>query len=81
MEKISSSVCLEEENDLLDEFAQDRTLLEPRDVTGPVTLAIGVAVSMFSAVVVTRTFLRILAGTRLAQKISLFSVYSGRTND
>ncbi len=42
------------------------------------TLAIGVAVSMFSAVVVTRTFLRIFASTRLAQKTSLFSVYSGR---
>ncbi len=46
-----------------------------------VTLAIGVAVSMFSAVIVTRTFLRILAGTRIAQKISLFSGYSGRGND
>jgi preprotein translocase subunit SecD len=46
-----------------------------------VTLAIGVAVSMFSAVVVTRTFLRISAGARLTQKTSLFSVYSGRTND
>ncbi len=46
-----------------------------------VTLAIGVAVSMFSAVIVTRTFLRILAGTRLAQKTSLFSRYSGRGND
>ncbi|GAJ25097.1 unnamed protein product, partial [marine sediment metagenome] len=45
------------------------------------TLAIGVAVSMFSAVVVTRTFLRIFASTRLAQKTSLFSVYSGRGND
>jgi preprotein translocase subunit SecD len=46
-----------------------------------ITLAIGVAVSMFSAVVVTRTFLRIFAGTRLAQKVALFSVYSGRKND
>ncbi len=46
-----------------------------------ITLSIGVAVSMFSAVVVTRTFLRILAGTRLAHKVSLFRVYSGRTND
>jgi len=45
------------------------------------TLAIGVAVSMFSAVIVTRTFLRILAGSRLAQKTSLFSGYSGRGND
>jgi preprotein translocase subunit SecD len=46
-----------------------------------VTLAIGVAVSMFSAFIVTRTFLRIFAGTRLAQKTSLFSVYSGRGHD
>jgi preprotein translocase subunit SecD len=46
-----------------------------------VTLAIGVAVSMFSAFIVTRTFLRIFAGTRLAQKTSLFSVYLGRGND
>jgi preprotein translocase subunit SecD len=45
-----------------------------------ITLAIGVAVSMFSAVVVTRTFLRIFVGTRLAQKSSLFSVYAGRRN-
>ena len=45
------------------------------------TLAIGVAVSMFSAVVVTRTFLRIFASTRLAQKTLLFRVYSGRGND
>jgi preprotein translocase subunit SecD len=46
-----------------------------------VTLAIGVAVSMFSAVIVTRTFLRVFAGTRLAQKTSLLSGYSGRRND
>jgi len=45
------------------------------------TLAIGVAVSMFSAVVVTRTFLRVFAGTRLAKKTSLFSVYTGKKND
>lgn len=45
------------------------------------TLAIGVAVSMFSAFIVTRTFLRIFAGTRLAQKTALFSVYSGRGHD
>jgi len=45
------------------------------------TLAIGVAISMFTAVVVTRTFLRIFAGTRLGQKASLYSVYSGKGND
>ena len=42
------------------------------------TLFIGVAVSMFTAIVVTRTFLRLFVGTRLAQQTSLFSVYSGR---
>ncbi|MBE9512695.1 MAG: protein translocase subunit SecD [Chloroflexi bacterium] len=46
-----------------------------------VTLAIGVAISMFSAVVVTRTFLRILAGTRLAQKTALYSVYLRKENE
>jgi preprotein translocase subunit SecD len=45
------------------------------------TLAIGVAVSMFSAVVVTRTFLRVFVDTRLGQKTSLFKVYSGKRND
>jgi len=42
------------------------------------TLFIGVAVSMFTAIVVTRTLLRLFVGTRLAQRTSLFSVYSGR---
>ncbi|MFC1904940.1 protein translocase subunit SecD [Chloroflexota bacterium] len=42
------------------------------------TLAIGVAVSMITAIVVTRTFLRLFVGTRLTQRTSLFSVYSGR---
>ena len=44
------------------------------------TLFIGVAVSMFTAIMVTRTLLRLFVGTRLAQKISLFSVYSGKGN-
>ncbi len=39
------------------------------------TLFIGVAVSMFTAIIVTRTFLRLFIGTRLAQKTSLFTVY------
>ena len=42
------------------------------------TLFIGVAVSMFTAIVVTRTFLRLFVGTGLAQRTSLFSPYSGR---
>jgi preprotein translocase subunit SecD len=42
------------------------------------TLAIGVAVSMFTAIVVTRTLLRLFVGTRPAQRASLFSPYLGR---
>ena len=39
-----------------------------------VTLFLGVAVSMFTAIVVTRTLLRLFVGSRLARKTSLFSV-------
>jgi len=42
------------------------------------TLFIGVAVSMFTAIVVTRTLLRLFVGTRLAQQTWLFSIYAGR---
>ena len=42
------------------------------------TLFIGVAVSMFTAIVVTRTLLRLFVGTALGQRTSLFSVYTGR---
>jgi preprotein translocase subunit SecD len=41
------------------------------------TLGIGVAVSMFTAIVVTRTLLRLFVGSRLARKISLFTAYAG----
>ncbi len=41
------------------------------------TLFIGVAVSMFTAIVVTRTLLRLFVGTGLARRTSLFSTYSG----
>lgn len=44
------------------------------------TLLIGVAVSMFTAIVVTRTFLRLFVGSRLANKPALFSPYLGRKN-
>ena len=44
------------------------------------TLFIGVAVSMFTAIVVTRTLLRLFVGTRLAQQTSLFSVSAGKDN-
>lgn len=38
-----------------------------------ITLAIGVAVSMFSAIVVTRTFLRLFVGTRISRSRWLFN--------
>jgi preprotein translocase subunit SecD len=38
-----------------------------------VTLFIGVVISMFTAVVVTRLFLRLLAGTGLARRVRLFN--------
>jgi len=41
-------------------------------------LAIGVAVSMFTAIVVTRTLLRLFVGTPLARRTSLFRPYMGR---
>ena len=42
------------------------------------TLGIGIVVSMFTAIVVTRTFLRLFVGTRLARRTFLFNIYSGR---
>jgi preprotein translocase subunit SecD len=41
------------------------------------TLFIGVAVSMFTAIMVTRALLRLFVGTRLANRTSLFSPYVG----
>ena len=43
-----------------------------------VTLFLGVAVSMFTAIVVTRTLLRLFVGSQLARKTSLFSVSVGK---
>jgi preprotein translocase subunit SecD len=55
------------------------SIVESAPVTGfAVTLLIGVLVSMFSAIIVTRTLLRLFAGTPLASKTSLFSAYRGR---
>ena len=42
------------------------------------TLLIGVVVSMLTAIIVTRTFLRLLVGTDLARQPRLFSLNSGR---
>jgi preprotein translocase subunit SecD len=48
-------------------------------VTGfAVTLFIGVAVSMFSAITVTRTLLRLFVGSGIAQKIGLFTTIGGK---
>ena len=45
-----------------------------------VTLMIGVAVSMFTAVTVSRTVLRLFVGTSLAPRASLFAPYQRKTN-
>lgn len=47
-------------------------LAEPRVMGFALTLAIGVALSMFTAIVITRTFLRLFVGTRTASRLSLF---------
>ncbi len=44
------------------------------------TLGIGVIVSMFSAIFVTRTFLRMLIGSSAARKVTLFTSESGDQN-
>ncbi len=60
-------------------FWVGNTIVAGASVKGfALTLFIGVAVSMFTAIVVTRTLLRLFVGTRMAQRTSLFSVYSGR---
>jgi len=52
------------------------SIVESAPVTGfAVTLLIGVLVSMFSAIIVTRTFLRLFVGTALAKRTSLFSAH------
>ncbi len=45
---------------------------EPRVQGFALTLAIGVALSMFTAIVITRTLLRLFVGTRFAEQLSLF---------
>jgi len=55
------------------------SIVESAPVTGfAVTLLIGVLVSMFSAIIVTRTLLRLFVHTPLARKTALFSAYQGR---
>jgi preprotein translocase subunit SecD len=43
-----------------------------------ITLAIGVAVSMFTAIVVSRSLLRVFAGTGIGHHPSLFSPIGGK---
>jgi protein-export membrane protein SecD len=55
------------------------SIVESATVMGfALTLFIGVAVSMFTAIVVTRTLLRLFVGKPLAKKTGLFSAYQGR---
>jgi preprotein translocase subunit SecD len=55
------------------------SIVESAPVMGfALTLFIGVAVSMLTAIVVTRTLLRLFVGTALAKKTKLFSAYQGR---
>ena len=49
-------------------------LTEPKIVGFAQTLFIGVALSMFSAIAITHTLLRLFPGTRLGNKLSLFKV-------
>ncbi len=42
------------------------------------TLGIGVVVSLFSAFFVTQTFLRLLEGSQITQRIKLFMVIGGK---
>lgn len=55
------------------------TVVNSSLVTGfALTLFIGVAVSMFSAITVTRTLLRLFVGTSIAQKTALFHTIGGK---
>jgi preprotein translocase subunit SecD len=52
------------------------SIVESAPVTGfAVALLIGVLVSMFSAIIVTRTLLRLFVGTKLAKRTGLFSAH------
>ncbi len=49
-------------------------LVEPRMMGFALTLGVGVALSLFSAVIITRTFIRLLVGTNVADNLPLFGV-------
>ncbi|MDD5700516.1 MAG: protein translocase subunit SecD [Dehalococcoidales bacterium] len=59
-------------------FMLGNTIVASGPVMGfALTLGIGVIVSMFTAIVVTRTLLRLFIGSQIARKVSLFTMYSG----
>lgn len=49
-------------------------LAEPRMMGFALTLGIGVLLSMFSAIIITRTFMRLLVGTNIADNLALFGI-------
>ena len=62
-------------------FFFGRELGEPRITGFAITLAIGVAVSMFTALMVSRNFLQLLAFTKLGDKLNLFTPEGMRRRD
>ena len=54
---------------------------EPRITGFAITLAIGVAVSMFTALMVSRNFLQLLAFTGLGNRLNLFTPEGVRRRD
>ena len=62
-------------------FFFGRELGEPRITGFAITLAIGVAVSMFTALMVSRNFLQLLAFTGLGNRLNLFTPEGTRQRD
>ena len=62
-------------------FFFGRELGEPRITGFAITLAIGVAVSMFTALMVSRNFLQLLAFTKLGERLNLFTPEGVRRRD
>ena len=55
-------------------YVVGNALVEPRMMGFALTLGIGVALSLFSAVIITRTFIRLLVGTNVANNLPLFGI-------
>ena len=62
-------------------FFFGRELGEPRITGFAITLAVGVAVSMFTALMVSRNFLQLLAFTGLGRRLGLFTPEGARRRD